>query len=449
MTMTQPATTLRGPSANAGPKTGFGKYLRLTFLIGFGFFTMGLMDPLYDTYVPMFLEKFIQSKGIIGSIMTFDNILAIFLIPIVSLWSDNTRTRIGRRMPFILVTLPLTAVCFSSLPYAGEVSLLALIVAVFFLNIFKQSARGPVVALMPDTIPGEYRSEANGVINTMAGIATIIGTIFLARLMDVKMILPILGQTEKRLPFPVSGLLVVIATLLVFIFVRERSRDASAGEERVPFVKSIRAIAGERDKSAFLILISLFLWFLGYQGVLPFIGLYSKNVLGTSEGNAALAAGMVGVAYAIFAIPSGYVAHRFGRKFTIRLSLLVDMCLVILLFFHAPLVKTLHLGSSAALYSFWAIMFLFGMFWVSIITNSFPMLWQMATYGNMGIYTGLYYFFSQWAAIIAPPITGFIIDWAGFRGIFAFCAVCMGAALAVMGFVTRGEPHEDAKAAAE
>ena len=51
-------------------------------------------------------------------------------------------------------------------------SLLALIVVVFFLNLFKQSARGPVVALMPDIIPGDYRSEANGVINTMGGIAT-------------------------------------------------------------------------------------------------------------------------------------------------------------------------------------------------------------------------------------------------------------------------------------
>lgn len=433
-----------GPLAS-GKKTGFRAYLGLTFLIGFGFFTMGLMDPLYDTYLPIFLMKYIQSKALIGSIMTLDNIFALFLIPIVSLWSDNTRTRIGRRMPFILVTLPLTAVMFSLTPYAAAKSLIVLIVAVFLLNVFKQSARGPVVALMPDTIPGEYRSEANGVINTMGGIATIIGTIGLARLMDVKMVLPIIGQTKDRLPFPIAGLLVVIATLLVFAFVRERNRDESSREEKIPFLASLRGIAGEKDKSAFVILIALFFWFLGYQGVLPFIGAYSIDVLGTTKGTAALAAGMVGIAYALFAIPSGYIAHHIGRKRTIRFSLAAIALLVVVLFFHAPLVKAMGLSSTAALYSFWGIMFLFGAFWVAVITNSFPMLWQMATYGTMGIYTGLYYTFSQAAAIAAPPITGAIIDLAGFRGIFAFCAVCQAVAFIVMGFVTRGEPHEDAK----
>ncbi|HAW70761.1 MAG TPA: MFS transporter, partial [Firmicutes bacterium] len=80
-------------------KTGFRKFLGLTFLIGFGFFTMGLMDPLYDTYVPIFLGKYIDQNKTIGAIMTLDNIFALFLIPIVSAWSDNMRTRIGRRMP--------------------------------------------------------------------------------------------------------------------------------------------------------------------------------------------------------------------------------------------------------------------------------------------------------------------------------------------------------------
>ncbi|HCT36260.1 MAG TPA: hypothetical protein DF292_04395 [Firmicutes bacterium] len=101
------------------------------------------------------------------------------------------------------------------------------------------------------------------------------------------------------------------------------------------------------------------------------------------------------------------------------------------------------MSHNLALYSFWALMFLFGMFWVAIVTNSFPMLWQMATYGNMGIYTGLYYTFSQAAAIISPPITGTIIDLVGYRGIFVFSAFCMLAALLVMGKVTRGEPRED------
>lgn len=422
-------------------KKGFGPYLGITFLIGFGFFTMGLMDPLYDTYVPIFLSKYIGSMSLVGFIMTIDNILAIFLIPIVSAWSDRTNTRIGRRMPYILVLLPLTAIFFGAIPYAAGASLAALIAILLLLNVTKQSVRGPVVALMPDTIPADYRSEANGVINTMGGIASIVGTIGLARLMDLDTKLPLLGNTKDRLPFPLAGLFVVLAIILLFVFIREKKPDQTeTSEQKIPMIESFRNVAAQKDKSALYILISLFLWFLGYQGVLPFIGKYSVDVLKTSSGTAALAAGMVGIAYAIFALPSGYVAHRVGRKKTIRASLLVISILTAILFAHPWL--TAAMPGSLKLASFWAIMFLFGIFWVSIITNSFPMLWQMAEWGTIGIYTGLYYTASQAAAILAPILTGLIIDVFGYSGIFLFCTVCMLAARFVMGKVTKGEPAE-------
>ncbi len=418
-------------------RQGFRKYLGLSFLIGFGFFTMGLLDPLYDTYLPIFLGKYVPSMTVIGLIMTIDNIFAVFLIPLVSVWSDGTRTAIGRRMPFIVTALPLTALCFGFLPYAAALSLGALIALVFALNVFKQAARGPIVALMPDSIPGEFRSEANGVINTMGGIAAIVGTIGLARLMNLDIVLPLIGPTRDRLPFPIAGLLVAIAAVLVFAFVREKSRDAAAAEPKVPLRASLKAIAGAKDRSALYILLSLFFWFLGYQGVLPFIGKYSMDALGTSKGSAALAAGMVGIAYALFAIPSGYVAHRVGRKRAIRASLLALVAVLACLFLLGPLGS--GLSGSARMLLFLALMFVFGAFWVTVITNSFPMLWQMASWGSMGVYTGLYYTFSQTAAIVAPPITGAIIDLAGYSGIFLFAAVCMLIAFFLMGRVTKGE----------
>ena len=190
-------------------------YYLTTFLIGLGFFTMGLMDPLYDTYIPIFLAKYIDSSSLIGMIMTFDNILAIFLIPITSALSDRLDTPIGRRMPFIVILLPIAALLFGLIPFAALSSLWLLVALVFLFNLSKQSVRGPVVALMPDMVPGDLRSEANGVINTMGGIATILGTVALARLMDVYISLP--GHEEPVndiLAFPVASLFVVLAVVL-------------------------------------------------------------------------------------------------------------------------------------------------------------------------------------------------------------------------------------------
>lgn len=429
---------------DAKPRNSMKGYYLTTFLIGLGFFTMGLMDPLYDTYIPIFLGKYIESNAVIGTIMTLDNMFAIFLIPIFSAISDRTHTRIGRRMPFIITFLPLSAFAFGLIPFSALSSLALLIIMIFALNIFKQSVRGPVVALMPDIIPGEIRSEANGVINTMGGVATIVGTIGLAQLMNVTINLPGRGPTDNILAFPLAGLLVLIAVILLFFFVKETKGNnygENASKEKIPIIKSLKQIFGEKDKSAFFVLVSLLFWFIGYQGVLPFVGKYSVEILKTSSGSAALAAGMVGISYAIFAIPSGIIAHKHGRKKTIRTALIGIVIVLLLIFVHSMIFTKEGISQTLRMIPFWALMFAFGMFWVTVITNSFPMLWQMADYANMGIYTGLYYFFSQLASIVAPPITGGLIDIFGYGSLFVFAALCMFIAFLLMAKVTRGEPE--------
>jgi len=347
-------------------------------------------------------------------------------------------------MPFIITFLPLSAFAFGLIPFSALSSLALLIIMIFALNIFKQSVRGPVVALMPDIIPGEIRSEANGVINTMGGVATIVGTIGLAQLMNVTINLPGRGPTDNILAFPLAGLLVLIAVILLFFFVKETKGNnygENASKEKIPIIKSLKQIFGEKDKSAFFVLVSLLFWFIGYQGVLPFVGKYSVEILKTSSGSAALAAGMVGISYAIFAIPSGIIAHKHGRKKTIRTALIGIVIVLLLIFVHSMIFTKEGISQTLRMIPFWALMFAFGMFWVTVITNSFPMLWQMADYANMGIYTGLYYFFSQLASIVAPPITGGLIDIFGYGSLFVFAALCMFIAFLLMAKVTRGEPE--------
>ena len=347
-------------------------------------------------------------------------------------------------MPFIVTLLPVAAVLFGLIPLSALSSLWLLILTVFIFNLSKQAVRGPVVALMPDMVPGDLRSEANGVINTMGGIATILGTVALARLMDVYVTLPGMSEpVNDILAFPVASVFVILAVVLLFIFVKEGRSQVpreKAKEEREPVLKSLSVVFAQKDRSALYILISLLCWFIAYQGVLPFVGLYSVEVLGTSSGTASLAAGMVGIAYAIFAIPSGKVAHRFGRKRTIRVSLACLVAVTLLVFIHSHL--TAGWNPSARLISFWALLFCFGIFWVSVVTNSFPMLWQMSDYTTVGIYTGLYYFFSQAASIIAPPLSGGCIDLFGYPSLFLFTAFFMAVAFFTMRKVNRGEPDD-------
>ena len=90
------------------------------FLLGFGFFGVSVVWGVYNAFVPIFLsEKFNLAPAWIGFFMTLDNIAALFIQPVVGSWSDGIRTKIGRRMPFILVGAPISAAAFGWIPLAS------------------------------------------------------------------------------------------------------------------------------------------------------------------------------------------------------------------------------------------------------------------------------------------------------------------------------------------
>jgi Na+/melibiose symporter-like transporter len=87
------------------------------------------MWMIYNTYMPIFLQAgspgfmtsaavkgFGLSATVTGIIMTLDNIAAFFLQPIMGPISDRTVTRFGRRMPYILIFAPLSALAFALIP---------------------------------------------------------------------------------------------------------------------------------------------------------------------------------------------------------------------------------------------------------------------------------------------------------------------------------------------
>jgi Na+/melibiose symporter-like transporter len=107
------------------------------FILGFGLFAAQLMWMIYNTYMPIFLQAgnpefdarlavstlgFGLSATMTGVIMTIDNIAAFFLQPLMGPISDRTRTRLGRRMPYILIFAPIAAIAFAVIPLAPQMT---------------------------------------------------------------------------------------------------------------------------------------------------------------------------------------------------------------------------------------------------------------------------------------------------------------------------------------
>lgn len=431
-----------------------------TFTLGLGFFAISLCWALYNAFVPVFLSNVLADtalKGtLIGLIMTFDNIAAVTLQPYFGAASDRTWNKYGRRMPYILVGMPLGAVFFALVPVFRS-SLAAMMTALITMNLVMSIFRAPTVALMPDITPPALRSKANGVINLMGGLGALLAFFVGSRLYSI----------NPTLPFVFAGILMILITLVLRLRIREPEIVEGVGEDgqTVGILDALGEVRRDSDRSAMHMLLAIFFWFIAWNGIEAFFTLYGKDVWGISEASGALYLGFFSLALVAFAIPAGFLATSIGRARTIKIGIVgLAVCLAIIglvgsdslgrpvlgllngLFFAGSVGADGQLAIVGAMLArasiiVPAVLALAGMFWAAININSYPMVVDMAARSKTGAYTGLYYLFSSLAAITGPPVFGFLRDLFGMRTLFPFAVLCTLVALIFMTQVKRGEPQ--------
>ncbi len=95
-----------------------------TVCVGFAFFLICTFWQAYDTIIPKILtDHFGMSQTLSGVIMALDNILALFLLPLFGVLSDKTKTKLGKRTPYILVGTLLAVTAFISLSIVDNAQL--------------------------------------------------------------------------------------------------------------------------------------------------------------------------------------------------------------------------------------------------------------------------------------------------------------------------------------
>ena len=376
-----------------------------TFLLGFGFFGVSVIWAIYNAYVPLMLDgKFGLSAAWIGFFMVLDNIAAVLIQPAVGAWSDRLRTPMGRRMPFILVGAPIGAIAFGVIPLASGLPLFVIAAGTVLLSMALW--RTPVIALMPDITPSEYRSQANGIINFMGGLGSVIsfslGSILYAK--------------NEDYAFWMGSGLVILASALVLIFVKEPQEYSTKAQDQkdVRILESVRAVFMEEEKSAARLLLAILLWFLSWYAIETFFTLFAVNHLGLKAADSGFQLTYVSLIFLIFAIPSGYIAAKFGRRRTIMVGIiLMTLCIASMYFIPVEAlvgVKIASLTKDAGLYPVSLILMFAGFAWALININSLPMVVDMTDDEHAGTYTGLYYFMSQTAAIVGPVVFGSVVQ---------------------------------------
>lgn len=367
------------------------------FVLGFGFFGVSVVWGVYNAFVPIFLsEKFHLAPAWIGFFMTLDNIAALFIQPTVGAWSDRVRTKLGRRLPFILIGAPISAAAFGWIPIALVLPLFVAGTSTLLLSMALW--RTPVVALMPDITPSPYRSQANGIINFMGGIGAIISFLGGAALYKI----------NPAFPFWMGSVLVIIAALLVLLFIKE-PKEYGESEKQPGLIESLKEVWADNDKSAIRLFSAILLWFVGYNAIEAFFTLYATNHLGMEAADGARLLGHLSLFFVLSALIAGFVGGKFGRRRTISIGITLIGSLILAIYLIPVSTLTVVLTSLPVLGEVPVIsLFLMGsgLAWAFININSLPMVVDMVEDARVGTYTGLYYLFSTMAAIFGPNVNG-------------------------------------------
>jgi len=381
-----------------------------TFLLGFGFFGISIIWPLFNSLIPPMLEDLGLSALVTGFILTWDNIINMFVQPWIGSLSDRTRSRFGRRKPFLMLGAPLAALFFILVPFVRE-NFILIALAILGTNVGMAIFRSPTIAYLGDLfLPGE-RSKANGVINLMGGLGGAVALFGGGAL--YKLGVP--------LPFIVGAGVLLIAIVVVLLFVREPEAAPATATEPTPGLRdALRQVATGPDLSGLWLLAAIFAWFVGWNAMEAFFTIYTRSILGIEVGTGTQMLTAFAATLILFAIPSGLIATRVGRKPTILTGLggmLVG--LVVGAFVRNPTILLVVLA-------------VMGAFWALVNINSLPMVYDLSGQKSIGSYTGLYYFASSAAAITGPILGGQLIDLTSPASIWIFSAVFMVGAIVCM-----------------
>ena len=298
--------------------------------------------------------------------------------------------------------------------------------------------RSPAVALMPDVTLKPLRSKANAVINLMGSaggiLVLVLGMVFATSAVRNSL----MSYTGY---FAVIAAIMLAALVVFMLTVRENEWAAEMQQQSVELGLEDKeeAATGERKlsvdevKSLIFLLLSIVLWFFGYNAVTSKYSVYASNIL-HKDYNLTL---IIAQAAAIISyLPVGFIASRVGRKKTILAGVVMLTAAFTTAAFMSAESPTMLMNAMFALA---------GIAWATINVNSFPMVVEMCSGGNVGKYTGFYYTASMAAQVATPMLSGLLMDRMGMHVLFPYAAVFTALAFVTMLFVRHGDSKPEVK----
>ncbi len=474
-----------------------------TILVGFAFFLISAFWQAYDAIVPLVLTNhFGLSQTWSGAVMSVDNVLAVFLLPVFGAISDKVNTRWGRRTPFIVIGTVLAVVMFILLTVVDNMQLSAVMAtdissqyeaadalrdeAYRLISEARASGNESMLAAaeaMLDSADDAFEKIASRTFEiTMNNILPFIGFVGLLLLVLISMatfrspavaLMP--DVTVKPLRSKGNAIINLMGTaggIIVLVL----GMIFSTSEIYMQYTWYVVAVCSVMILGLiiFLSTVKEKLW--ATEMVAQSEALEEKKEEQSAEAaevrkltsseikSLILILASVALWYigynSITSKYSVYATRELG--FDYNLTLIIAQAAAVVAYIPVGIVsskfgrrKTILAGIIMLASAFFignfitplvpeAVMYpvfiLAGIGWATINVNSFPMVVELAKGGDVGKYTGYYYTASMAAQIVAPNLSGILYDAIGMRKVFfVFGTVFVALSFVTMFFVKHGD----------
>ena len=478
-----------------------------TIFVGFAFFLISAFWQAYDAIVPLVLTNhFGLVQWASGAVMSLDNVIAVFMLPIFGAISDKINSRYGKRTPFIFIGTVLAVLLFillaivdtaqvaniggTSIPdaYAAAEAirdnayelidkgqraeglemlkqadklfeavraetfaitsenlglLIGFISVLLLLLISMATFRSPAVALMPDVTVKPLRSKGNAIINLMGTAGGIIVLVLgMVFATSKKLFSSYVGYVIAVVSVMAVGLIVFLLTVKEKKWAREMEEDTAKYGLEAPVSAEDTASKRRLSRSERKSLVL----------ILSSVALWYIGYNSITSKYSVYATNELGFDYnltliiaQVAAIISYIPVGILSSKIGRKKSILAGIVMLTTAFLLGNFITP---NSPEAL--MYPIFVLAGIGWASINVNSFPMVVELAKGGDVGKYTGYYYTASMAAQIVAPLLSGLLYTLFTMRLVFfAFGTVFVALSFATMFFVRHGDSTPESRGVLE
>lgn len=354
--------------------------------------------------------------GLAGALLALEGVFALVLPSLVGAWSDGTSSRIGGRLPFVLVATPIMVLGLVLLPLVSGIFALAGALAVFFVGYYAYFS--PHFALYLDLVPDRMRGRSQGIQNTLRevglGIALIGGAL--------------LFSGGRALAFLVAAAVLLACTAVLVAAVRGRSAEHQHGEKEgqgsfSERLRSSRDLLREHPQLTRLLAANA-LWETALNALRAFVVVFFIQGIGRSPAMTSLVLGIVAAMALVAAPVSGWLADKIGELTLLRWALLVYAPGVIVpaFFQQTWVIAIVPIVAFAA---------------VTVMTLPFSLLMGYLPEGEHGGASGLFGI-SRGLGLIAGPaiggaaitlLSGPLADTNGYGAIFIVAAAAIAASI--------------------